>query len=103
MTGSPPMDFAVAYNGRRVYVTGADGFIGSHLVERLVAGGASVTSLVQYNAFDRLGWLDDVPDDIRGRCRPVLGDLRHATFIHGSMKGPDIVYHLTARIGIPLS
>src|SRR5438309_4828312 len=103
MTGSPPMDFAVAYNGRRVYVTGADGCIGSHLVERLVAGGASVTSLVQYNAFDRLGWLDDVPDDIRGRCRPVLGDIRDAAFMHDSMKGHEIVFHLAALIGIPFS
>ena len=103
MTGSPPMDFAVAYKGRRVYVTGADGFIGSHLVERLVEYGANVTALVQYNAFDRLGWLDDVPDDIRKCCRPVVGDIRDAAFMTGSLKGHDIVFHLAALIGIPFS
>jgi NAD dependent epimerase/dehydratase len=104
MTSGAPMDFASFYRDKRVYVTGADGFIGSHLVERLVQAGASVTALVLYNSFGRLGWLgDDVPDAVRRRCRPVLGDIRDEAFVRESLKGHDMVFHLAALIGIPYS
>lgn len=57
---------AMSYLGAKILVTGADGFIGSHLTEALVSAGAVVTALAQYNSFDSYGWLDDLPEPIRG-------------------------------------
>lgn len=58
---------ATNYLGAKVLVTGADGFIGSHLTEALVSAGAEVTALAQYNSFDSYGWLDDLPELVRGK------------------------------------
>lgn len=91
------------YRGSRVLVTGADGFIGSHLVERLVGAGAEVTALALYNSFDSYGWLDDLPDDIRAQLTLVRGDVRDAHFVRRLLEGQQIVFHLAALIAIPHS
>ena len=86
---------------KRVLVTGADGFIGSHLVERLVQQGASVRALVQYNSFNFWGWLEELPS-LDG-VEVVSGDIRDPHFCHGLLAGIDVVFHLAALIPIPYS
>lgn len=92
-----------AYRGKRVFVTGADGFIGSHLAERLVSAGAEVTALALYNAFGRYGWLDELADDVRAALRLELGDVRDGAAMRRLVDGHDTVFHLAALIGIPYS
>ncbi len=91
------------YTNKRVLVTGADGFIGSHLTERLAAVGAQVTALSLYNAFDSHGWLDELADSSRQSVRITSGDVRDAALMHRLVAGHDIVFHLAALIGIPYS
>jgi NAD dependent epimerase/dehydratase len=91
------------YRGTRVLVTGADGFIGSHLVEHVVGAGAEVTALAQYNSFDSYGWLDDLPEDTRAQLKLVRGDVRDAGFVRRLLEGQQIVFHLAALIAIPHS
>ncbi|WP_018693923.1 NAD-dependent 4,6-dehydratase LegB [Algicola sagamiensis] len=85
----------------QVLVTGADGFIGSHLVELLVAEGFQVKALSQYNSFNHWGWLEDI------ECLPqvevVCGDIRDPHFCRQLMQDVDVVYHLAALIAIPFS
>jgi NAD dependent epimerase/dehydratase len=88
---------------RRVLVTGADGFIGSHLVERLVREGASVRALVYYNAFDSQGWLDTCAGDVRRAIEVLPGDVRDAERTGQAVRGCSVVFHLAALIGIPYS
>lgn len=83
--------------GKRVFVTGADGFIGSHLAERLIKLGADVTALALHTAADSYGWLDDID------VQKVRGDIRDAAFIRRAISGHDIVFHLAALGGIPHS
>ena len=88
----------------RVLVTGADGFIGSHLVQRLLADGAKVRALCCYNSNGSRGWLDDL--DVDGGddgLETVLGDVRDAGMMRSLMDGVDIVFHLAALIAIPYS
>lgn len=85
----------------KVLVTGADGFIGSHLTERLVAEGHDVRALCLYNSFGSWGWLDESP--IRDKIEVVLGDIRDQHFCRNLTKGVDTVYHLAALIAIPFS
>jgi dTDP-glucose 4,6-dehydratase len=87
--------------GKRVLVTGAGGFIGSHLSERLVELGAAVRALVEYNSLGSWGWLDDsaVKDDVE----VVLGDVRDRDSVRAAAGGTEIVYHLAALIAIPYS
>jgi NAD dependent epimerase/dehydratase len=89
--------------GAHVLVTGADGFIGSHLTERLVAEGADVRAFCLYTSQGSLGWLDDVPDDIRSKIEIRLGDIRDARFVEQAADGVDVVFHLAALIAIPYS
>jgi dTDP-glucose 4,6-dehydratase len=89
------------WSGRRVLVTGAGGFIGSHLCERLVELGASVRALAEYNSLGSWGWLDDSPR--RGELEVVLGDVRDADSVAGCCAGVDTVFHLAALIAIPFS
>ncbi|MBV8767233.1 MAG: SDR family NAD(P)-dependent oxidoreductase [Hyphomicrobiales bacterium] len=87
----------------KVLVTGADGFIGSHLTEKLVRRGAKVTALCLYNSFDQHGWLDDLPDETRGKLKLVRGDIRDAAFVRRLAEGQEIIFHLAALIAIPYS
>jgi NAD dependent epimerase/dehydratase len=80
-------------------VTGGEGFIGSHLVERLVRDGHDVRVLAYYNAFGSRGWLDDIEGDVE----IVFGDVRDADRVMQTVEGCDVVYHLAALIGIPYS
>ena len=91
------------YAGAKILVTGADGFIGSHLTEALVSAGAEVTALAQYNSFDNYGWLDDVPVEKREKINLIRGDVRDAAFIDRIVHGHKIVFHLAALIAIPHS
>jgi UDP-glucose 4-epimerase len=88
---------------RRVLVTGADGFIGSHLAEALVRGGADVTAFCMYNSNGSLGWLDRTDADVRASLEFVLGDIRDASFLDRTFEGMEIVFHLAALIAIPYS
>jgi dTDP-glucose 4,6-dehydratase len=87
--------------GRRTLVTGAGGFIGSHLVERLVELGAEVRALVEYNSLGSWGWLDDSP--AKGDLDVVLGDVRDPDSTRAAAAGVDVVFHLAALIAIPYS
>ena len=93
----------MTYRGKKVLVTGADGFIGSHLTEALVREEADVTALAAYNSFDSHGWLDDLPDNVRSRLRLVRGDVRDSAFLNRIVRGQTIVFHLAALIAIPHS
>ena len=91
----------VTWSGRRVLVTGAGGFIGSHLAERLVALGAEVRALVHYRGNGSWGWLDESP--VRGDMEVVAGDVCDRDSVGTAMRGADVVYHLAALIAIPYS
>ena len=87
----------------RVLVTGADGFIGSHLGEHLVRQGHEVRAFVYYNSFNSWGWLDASPEDIRKDLDVFAGDIRDPHGIRAAMRGCDAVLHLAALIAIPYS
>ncbi len=87
----------------RILVTGADGFIGSHLTEELVRRGHDVRAFVLYNSFNSWGWLDDSPRDIRANLDVFAGDIRDPYGVRQAMKGCDVVLHLAALIAIPYS
>lgn len=87
--------------GKKVFVTGADGFIGSHLTELLLKNECKVKALVQYNSFNSWGWLDSIPEN--SNLEIIAGDIRDAHFIKSAMRGTDIVFHLAALIAIPYS
>lgn len=89
--------------GKKVLVTGSEGFIGSHLTEQLVELGAEVTALVQYNSFNNWGWIDTFSDDIKKYINVVTGDIREYDGISKVIKGQDVVFHLAALIAIPYS
>lgn len=89
------------WTGRRVLVTGAGGFIGSHLCERLIELGAEVRALVEYNSLGSWGWLDNSP--ARGELEVVLGDIRDRDSVAGAAAGVETVFHLAALIAIPFS
>lgn len=87
----------------KVLVTGADGFIGSHLTEELVESGAEVRAFVFYNSFNSWGWLDSIPKEIKSQIEVIAGDVRDPNFVMHAMQGVDCVYHLAALIAIPFS
>ncbi len=89
--------------GKRILVTGADGFIGSHLVERLLRRGCDVRAFVQYNSLGSWGWLDESPADIRRDLDVFAGDIRDPHGVRAAMTGCDVVLHLAALIAIPYS
>jgi NAD dependent epimerase/dehydratase len=87
----------------KILVTGADGFIGSHLVERLVKDGHKVKAFVCYNSFNSWGWLDTFDQDILSNVEIFAGDIRDPYGVRVAMKGCDCVFHLAALIAIPFS
>jgi NAD dependent epimerase/dehydratase len=87
----------------RVAVTGADGFIGSHLVERLVADGHRVRAMAQYNSLGRWGWLDSLDARTMARVEVLAGDVRDPAGVRDLVAGAEVVYHLAALIAIPYS
>ena len=87
----------------KILVTGADGFIGSHLTEALVRAGYRVRAFVLYNSFNSWGWLDRCPADIKGQFEVFAGDIRDPNGVRTAMQGCDAVLHLAALIAIPYS
>ncbi|MEM9008944.1 MAG: NAD-dependent 4,6-dehydratase LegB [Cyanobacteria bacterium P01_F01_bin.86] len=87
----------------KILVTGADGFIGSHLTEALVRAGHDVRAFVLYNSFNSLGWLDLCANDVKGKFEVFSGDVRDPNGVETAMKGCDKVLHLAALIAIPYS
>lgn len=90
-------------SGRKVLVTGADGFIGSHLTEYLVAHGADVRAFVYYNSFNSWGWLDEADERVKTSIEIFAGDIRDPYGVRAAMRGCDVVMHLAALIAIPYS
>jgi len=88
---------------RRVLITGADGFIGSHLVEAMVRAGFSVRAFVLYNSFNSWGWLDHCAPDVKGQFEVFPGDIRDPHGVRAALRDCDAVLHLAALIGIPYS
>jgi NAD dependent epimerase/dehydratase len=86
-----------------VLVTGAEGFIGSHLVEALVAQGRHVRAMALYNSFGSYGWLDTIPAATRAKVELLMGDVRDPFSVREAMRGCDAVMHLAALIAIPYS
>ena len=87
----------------RILVTGADGFIGSHLTEALVRAGYDVRAFVLYNSFNSWGWLDHCGADMKGKFEVFAGDIRDSNGVRSAMKDCDAVLHLAALIAIPYS
>ncbi|WP_194190935.1 NAD-dependent 4,6-dehydratase LegB [Clostridium chrysemydis] len=87
----------------KVLVTGADGFIGSHLTEELIDRGYDVKAFVYYNSFNSWGWLDSLPKEKLSKLEIFAGDIRDPNGVREAMKGVDVVYHLAALIAIPFS
>ncbi len=88
---------------KKILVTGADGFIGSHLVEALVRSGYNVKAFVLYNSFNSWGWLDQVSDDVKGKFEVFAGDVRDPHGVRKAMEDCQVVLHLAALIAIPYS
>lgn len=89
--------------GKNVLVTGADGFIGSHLVEALIEEGARVRALVMYNSLNNWGWLDTFHPDKLQKIQVFQGDIRDGNCVREAVEGMDAVFHLAALIAIPYS
>ena len=88
---------------KKVLVTGADGFIGSHLTEELIKQGYNVKAFVYYNSFNSWGWIDTFPKEIKNKIEIFAGDIRDPNGVREAMKGCDTVFHLAALIAIPFS
>jgi NAD dependent epimerase/dehydratase len=87
----------------KVLVTGADGFIGSHLVEKLVEEGVNVKAFVYYNSFNKWGWIDSLEKSVKNKIEIFSGDIRDSYNVKKAMEGCDVVFHLAALIAIPFS
>jgi NAD dependent epimerase/dehydratase len=88
---------------KKILITGADGFIGSHLTEALVNKGYDVRAFVYYNSFSSYGWLDSISSETKSQIEFFAGDIRDPNGVREAMKGVDIVFHLAALIAIPFS
>jgi UDP-glucose 4-epimerase len=97
------MASSTPFAGRTVLVTGADGFIGSHLVEELARQKANVRAFCLYNSQGSWGWLDHATPEVKKALDPRLGDIRDARFVEEACEGVEVVFHLAALIAIPYS
>lgn len=88
---------------KKILITGADGFIGSHLTEALLEAGYSVKAFIYYNSFNNWGWLDTLPKEKLDQIEIFTGDIRDPNGVRTAMKGVDMVFHLAALIAIPFS
>jgi NAD dependent epimerase/dehydratase len=88
---------------KKVLVTGADGFIGSHLVEQLIDEGCQVTAFVYYNSFNSWGWLDTLSQEQLSKIKVISGDIRDPHGVKNALKDIEVVFHLAALIAIPYS
>lgn len=88
---------------KKLLITGADGFIGSHLTEKLLEAGYNVKAFVYYNSFNNWGWLDTLPKEKLSQIEIFTGDIRDPNGVRTAMKDVDIVFHLAALIAIPFS
>ena len=88
---------------KNILITGADGFIGSHLTEYLVSTGHHIRAFVYYNSFNSYGWLDSLPQNVKSKIDIFSGDIRDPNGVREAMKGIDTVFHLAALIAIPFS
>ena len=93
----------MSYRGKKVLVTGADGFIGSYLVEKLIEEGADVKAFVFYNSFNSWGWLENLSKSKLKKVEIFSGDIRDPNGVRTAMEGCEIVFHLAALIAIPYS
>jgi len=91
------------WQNKKVVITGSEGFIGSHLTEKLVKLGAKVTALVLYNSFNTYGWIDTLKTEIRDNIKIFVGDIRDESSVRKALKDQDIIFHLAALIAIPYS
>ncbi|MEW5925360.1 MAG: SDR family NAD(P)-dependent oxidoreductase [Candidatus Zixiibacteriota bacterium] len=92
-----------SFKNKKVLVTGAAGFIGSHLTEMLLKGGAHVTALVRYTSSGRSGWLEYLPPLAKSRLNIIHGDVRDPDLCQAAVKGNDYIFHLAAQVAIPYS
>ncbi|MFC2101943.1 SDR family NAD(P)-dependent oxidoreductase, partial [Bacteroidota bacterium] len=90
-------------NNKHVLVTGAGGFIGSHLTEMLIKEGCNVRAFTHYNAMNSWGWIDTFPEEIKNEIEVFRGDITDPYCVREAMQGIDVVFHLAALIGIPYS
>jgi len=88
---------------KKIFITGSEGFIGSHLTEKLVKLGYNVKAYVQYNSFNSIGWLNNIEKKYQKKINIVFGDIRDRENLQNSMKNSDFVFHLAALIAIPYS
>ncbi len=93
----------MSLKNKKALITGADGFIGSHLTEALIEAGYNVRVFVFYNSFNSLGWLDTLSPDVLTKIEVFAGDIRDSNCVRVAMKDIDIVFHLAALIAIPFS
>ena len=93
----------INYKNKKILITGADGFIGSHLVEKLSSYNCNITAMSLYNSFNTWGWLDNIDKNILNNIEIISGDIRDYKFVNKAVKNSDMVFHLASLIAIPYS
>lgn len=88
---------------KKILVTGSEGFIGSHLIEKLVEMGSDTKAFILYNSFNNWGWIDTLSNDIKKNVEVILGDIRDIDSVYKATENVDAVFHLASLIGIPYS